>query len=53
MDNDSSKNKSLVSKVSIGIPVYNGEETIKRAIDSVISQTYSDFKLICLILLKQ
>lgn len=38
--------KSHSSKVSIGIPVYNGEESIKRAIESVLSQTHSNFELI-------
>ena len=33
-------------KVSIGLPVYNGEKFIKESIDSLISQTYKDFELI-------
>lgn len=33
-------------KVSIIIPTYNRASTIKRAIDSVLNQTYSDFELI-------
>jgi len=33
-------------KVSIGMPVYNGEEFLKSAIDSILNQTYSDFELI-------
>ena len=32
--------------VSIIIPVYNGEKFISRCVDSVLSQTYSDFELI-------
>lgn len=32
--------------VSIIIPAYNREETIKRAIDSVLCQTYSDMEVI-------
>lgn len=32
--------------VSVVIPVYNGEETIKQTIESVLSQTFSDFELI-------
>lgn len=32
--------------VSVIIPTYNREETIKRAVDSVLEQTYSDFELI-------
>lgn len=32
--------------VSIGIPVFNGENYLKDALDSILSQTYSDFELI-------
>lgn len=33
-------------RVSIGLPVYNGERYIAEALDSIISQTYTDFELI-------
>jgi glycosyltransferase involved in cell wall biosynthesis len=33
-------------KVSIGLPVYNGEAYLKGAIDSILDQTYQDFELI-------
>ena len=33
-------------KVSIGMPVYNGERFLGEALDSMLSQTYSDFELI-------
>ena len=33
-------------KVSIGLPVYNGEDFLKYAIDSLLSQTFRDFELI-------
>jgi len=33
-------------KVTIGIPVYNGEKTIRRTIDSVLAQTYTNYELI-------
>jgi glycosyltransferase involved in cell wall biosynthesis len=33
-------------RVSVGLPVYNGESTISRAIESVLAQTYTDFELI-------
>ena len=34
------------SKVSIGLPVYNGERFIEKKIKSIISQTFKDFELI-------
>jgi glycosyltransferase involved in cell wall biosynthesis len=33
-------------KVSIGLPVYNGENYISKAIKSVLNQTYDNFELI-------
>jgi glycosyltransferase involved in cell wall biosynthesis len=33
-------------RVSIGLPIYNGEPFVEQAIDSLLSQTYSDFELI-------
>lgn len=33
-------------KVSIGMPVYNGERYIRDALDSLLDQTFSDFELI-------
>ena len=33
-------------KVSIGLPVYNGERFLVEAIDSTLSQTFTDFELI-------
>lgn len=35
-----------MSKVSIGMPVYNGEAFIHEALDSLLTQTYPDFELI-------
>lgn len=32
--------------VSVGMPVYNGDNYISQAIDSILSQTYKDFELI-------
>ncbi|MDP3465953.1 MAG: glycosyltransferase family 2 protein [Sulfuricurvum sp.] len=32
--------------VSIGMPVYNGETFIREALDSLLSQTFTDFELI-------
>lgn len=36
----------LSKLVSIGMPVYNGEEFIREALDSLLSQTYPNFELI-------
>ena len=33
-------------RVSIGLPVYNGENFIKEALDSLLAQTFEDFELI-------
>ncbi len=33
-------------RVSIGMPVFNGEKYIKNALDSIINQTYANFEVI-------
>jgi glycosyltransferase involved in cell wall biosynthesis len=33
-------------RVSIGLPVYNGENYVERAIESVFAQTFGDFELL-------
>lgn len=33
-------------RVSIGMPVYNGESFLKEAINSILAQTFADFELI-------
>lgn len=38
--------KNNKPRVSIGLPVYNGENYLKEAIDSILSQTFTDFELI-------
>ncbi len=37
---------STTPKVSIGMPVYNGEKYIAYALDSILAQTYQDFEII-------
>lgn len=32
--------------ISIVLPVYNGEDSLKKSIDSILEQTYNDFELI-------
>jgi len=34
------------SRVSIGVPVYNGERYLGAALDSLLTQTYEDFELV-------
>ncbi|EDY83277.1 glycosyl transferase, group 2 family protein [Verrucomicrobiia bacterium DG1235] len=45
LDGESRKSSEL-PRVSIGMPVYNGEKYITRAIESILSQTFEDFELI-------
>ena len=33
-------------KISIGLPVYNGEKFIRNSVDSILSQTFREFELI-------
>ncbi len=33
-------------RVSIGLPVFNGRNFLKEAVDSILAQTYSDFEVI-------
>jgi len=40
------KQCAAIPKVSIGMPVYNGEKYIREALDSLLSQAFSDFELI-------
>ena len=40
------ENDEIKPNVSIGMPVYNGAKTIKKAIDSLLAQTFKDFELI-------
>jgi glycosyltransferase involved in cell wall biosynthesis len=38
--------QALAPRVSIGLPVFNGEKTLKAAIDAILSQTLGDYILI-------
>jgi glycosyltransferase involved in cell wall biosynthesis len=35
-----------VPRLSIGLPVYNGEDFLAESLDSLLGQTYEDFELI-------
>jgi glycosyltransferase involved in cell wall biosynthesis len=37
---------STVPAVTVGVPVYNGERYLAAALDSLLGQTYADFRLI-------
>lgn len=36
----------MIPRVSIGLPVHNGETFLREAVDSVLAQTYGDWELI-------
>ena len=33
-------------RLSIGLPVYNGEEYLAESLDALLGQTYEDFELV-------
>ena len=35
-----------MTKVSIGLPVYNGEPFLRETLDAILAQTYGDFELV-------
>ena len=35
-----------IPRLSVGLAVYNGEEYLRESVDSILSQTFSDFELI-------
>jgi glycosyltransferase involved in cell wall biosynthesis len=39
-------NRSEIPLVSLGLPVFNGENFLAEALDSVLAQTFSDFELV-------
>jgi glycosyltransferase involved in cell wall biosynthesis len=46
MKDQGNKKDVGVPRVSIGMPVYNGEATLRRALDSLLAQTFVDFELV-------
>ena len=36
-------------KVSVILPIYNGEKTLARTLDSIVNQTFQDFEVIACI----
>jgi len=39
-------NNNSIPRVSIGMPVYNGERYLPQALDSILSQTFQDYELV-------
>lgn len=39
-------NSKTIPKLSIGLPVYNGEEFLEKKLESILSQTFYDYELI-------
>ncbi|WP_410787977.1 glycosyltransferase [Kribbella sp. C-35] len=37
---------SALPRLSVGLPVYNGEEYLREALDAVLGQTFEDFELV-------
>src|SRR5574337_492447 len=37
---------NITPKVALGMPVYNGEKFLRRRLDSLLTQTFTDFELI-------
>jgi Glycosyl transferase family 2 len=46
MMNKSTLPDAHVPRVSIGLPIYNGERYVRQALDSLLAQTWSDFEII-------
>ena len=44
--NTKEKSHYKIPLVSIGVPVFNGEKTLARMLDSLLSQTFGDFEII-------
>jgi glycosyltransferase involved in cell wall biosynthesis len=40
------KTSNKKPRVSIGMPVYNGEKHLEKALDSILAQTHRNFELV-------
>ena len=39
----------MYPKLSVIVPVYNGEKFLHKCLDSVINQTYKNLEIICIV----
>ncbi len=46
MTNEGEPTRGEIPCVSIGLPVYNGENYLAEALDSLLAQTFADFELV-------
>ncbi len=44
--NSTQEKKEVRPKVSIGMPIFNGERFLRKSIESLLNQTFTDFELI-------
>ena len=40
--------KTVRNKISVLLSVFNGEKTIERCVESILTQSYEDFELLIL-----
>ena len=40
------KNGTAVPRLTLGLPVYNGERFLAESLDALLAQTFTDFELI-------
>ena len=44
---DVATRKSMMASISVIIPVYNGEQYIRKTLESIFAQTYQDYEIVC------
>ena len=37
----------MMASISVIIPVYNGEQYIRKTLESIFAQTYQDYEIVC------
>ncbi len=46
VDEAAETGRHAIPRVSIGVPVYNGQNYLREALDSLLAQTYGDFEIL-------